>query len=190
MNRKRVWLLSAYLVIVFALSSWAGRGYHSVHGGLRRRLPALALPYRAWSVSTMDLSAEDRSLLVPDDYIIRNYSSPDGLVVQLAVVAGRQKRSIHTPAFCMTGAGWETIVESRSSLLVGARHVPTVETMFLQGRTYLLTTYFFTDGSTDKNSLIAFQWHELLDRLRGRPTYGALVRITVPLPAVIKLPRR
>jgi len=30
-------------------------------------------------------------------------------VAELAIIAGHQKKSVHTPGFCLAGGGWETL---------------------------------------------------------------------------------
>lgn len=173
-------IVTNVIVVCTLLAAWAGRTPETATGQ-SDYMRHLSCPYLNWRSSDVGLSATDTALLHPDAYLVRNYRSPAGTVAQLAVVVGHDKRSVHTPAFCMTGGGWQTILQRHVRIILPDRSVPAIETVFSQGDGYLLTTYFFTDGDYCTDGLMQFQWRQLIGRLRGQPTFGALVRISVPM---------
>jgi EpsI family protein len=166
-------------IVILAYVSRAPAYDATQHSNFLKRLP---LPFLTWSTQQVDLTAGDLALLQPDAFTVRNYKSPDGRLVQLAVVAGHKKRSVHTPAFCMTGGGWETVIQRPVTLHAAGRlAIPATEAVLAQDDTVILTTYFFTDGSYCTNDLLRFQGMQLWDRVRGRVSLGALVRIITPM---------
>ncbi|MBW3622871.1 MAG: exosortase-associated EpsI family protein [Armatimonadetes bacterium] len=50
-------------------------------------------------------------------------------------------------------------------------------------RQHLLVNYFFTDGNFSTDSIVRYQMHHLLKRLKREPSMGALVRVIVPIRA-------
>jgi EpsI family protein len=148
----------------------------------RNFLSALSLPYQGWKTSDQALSEEERDLLQPDAALVRNYQSPAGETAQLAVIAGHQKRSIHTPAYCLPGGGWQTIALHGDSLMLSGRSLPVMRAVMQDDRGRgMVATYFFTDGERVTSNLVGFQATQLLKRLHGEVPLGALVRILVPI---------
>lgn len=98
----------------------------------------------------------------------------------MAVIAGHKKRTVHTPAYCMPGAGWEIASQETVPVVLGDRTVSATRATMTdnKGRT-LLTTYFYTDGEFVTNNLVKFQGEQLMKRFRRELPLGALVRIIV-----------
>jgi EpsI family protein len=145
-------------------------------------LRGLSLPFRDWTTQEQELSAHERDLLVPDSVLLRQYHSPNNKEeVGIAVIAGHRKQTVHTPAFCMAGGGWNTVSESNLKIALGSENVEAVRAVMDSEGRRILVTYFFTDGAHSRRSLPAFQFEQLLQRLRGKPASGALVRILTPI---------
>lgn len=177
--RRRLLMVNFLLLGTLALARWGqpvGPAARE-HGNFLASLP---LPYHGWTASDLKLTADDLALLEPEAFVVRNYRSSTGQTIQLAVVAGREKRTVHTPAFCMTGSGWETVIQRPVVLEADGHDIPAVQSTLAQNGAYVLTTYFFTDGNYCSDDLLRFQALELMGRLRGREPLGALVRIITP----------
>ena len=144
-------------------------------------LRTLPLPLPGWTFTELTLTDHEREMLKPDATLLRNYRSSHGEVVQLAVIAGHRKQTVHTPAFCMTGGGWTTIASSDWKATIGGVPVTASRGLMVQGPQQVLATYFFTDGRYTTQSLPRFQGEQFLQRLQGRVTMGALVRVIVPV---------
>lgn len=177
---NRLLVLNTVLMLAL-LGGWWGRA--SARGPLRvgNPLEGLQIPFKGWKTADVPLQAHDLDLLQPDGYLIRSYEGPQGQSAQLAVIAGHRKRSIHTPAFCMAGGGWETLWQSACDITLPDRRIPASRMLMEQRRQGVLVTYFFTDGQYSTRSLLAFQGHQILLRLKRRLPSGALVRIIVPV---------
>jgi EpsI family protein len=180
MYKGRLVIVNILLLIALAGSYW---GRHIDDAVIRQGnfLTSMTLPFQGWSTSDVPLSAADLSELQPDSYLVRNYGAANGDQVQLAVIAGHRKKSIHTPAFCMAGGGWETLSEQTATLHLPGRSIETDRELMDQNGTRILVTYFFTDGTYCSPSLTTFQTVQLLKRFRTRIPMGALVRVIVPV---------
>jgi EpsI family protein len=145
-------------------------------------LRPLALPYQGWKVTEDKLTTSELDMLQPDATLLRSYRSPQGDMAQIAVIAGHQKRSVHTPAYCMPGGGWEVLSQEPYELSLPGRKVPAVRALMRSDDgAGLVVTYFFTDGQYATRNLVRFQGEQLLKRLRNQVPLGALVRILVPI---------
>lgn len=180
LHRYRFLWACLVLLFAFAGSSWARRietGKLDQPDFLTRLNPQ----FRGWTTSDIPLDANEAELLEPDAYLIRRYLSPQGVGVELAVVAGHRKRTVHTPGFCMAGGGWETLAQKSPLLTIEGRQVKATQLLLARDGRRVLTTYFFTDGAYTTNSLVTFQASQLLNRLQSRVPLGAVVRILAPV---------
>jgi EpsI family protein len=178
--RHRLLVVNSILLLALLGSHWACR-IQETPVGHRDFLSPLCLPFRDWAASDHKLLESERELLQPDAALIRRYQSRDGESVELAVIAGRRKQTVHNPGFCMAGGGWETVSQERIDISLPDRKLPATRSVMIAGNRQLLATYFFTDGEYSSHDLIQFQAVQLLKRVRGESALGALVRILVPL---------
>lgn len=178
--RQRLLLANAILLLALLGSCW-GRHLDDVSLGAGDFLSTLRVPFRGWGTSEAHLTPVERGMLQPDSVLIRRYRAPDGRMVELAVIAGHRKRSIHTPSFCMTGGGWETLTQQSVHLSVPGGDVPATRALMSKGGSPILMTYFFTDGDYSSAGLLPFQGRQFLSRFRAQLPVGALVRVIVPV---------
>ncbi len=149
-------------------------------------LRPLGLPFRGWKTRDLALDPSELALLKPDATLVRDYTGPNGQRVQLAVIAGHRKQSVHTPGFCMTGGGWEITSQEPYRLKLPDRSVDAVRAKMVKDGQQLLVTYCFTDGEYATRSLPRFQWMQLVKRFGTRLPIGALVRVIAPVRGSVK----
>ena len=179
MSRFRLSVINLILLLAVLGSRWAV----SVESAPLKPgdfLRPLSLPYQGWKTNDYALTALERDVLQPDSVLMRRYQSPGGEWVDLAVIAGSQKRTVHTPGYCMPGSGWETLSQESVDLDLAGRIVPATRALMMDDKGHrMVATYFFTDGDFATRSLILFQGRQLLKRIKGEPPLGALVRVLV-----------
>lgn len=185
------WLISGVLLFTLLGAAW-GRHSATVPDAPKDFFKPLPLGFRDWSYQDEGMSPAEAETLEPDAFLVRRFRSPDGReAAELAVVAGHQKRTVHTPGFCMSGGGWELLAQQEQSLALGSVKVPVTRSVMVKEGKHLLATYFFTDGSFATTSLVRFQANQLVTRIQGGLPMGALIRILVPVnrngPAAEKL---
>lgn len=180
MTRYRLLIVSMLLLCAVCGAQWTRR-IEDASIGRPDLLTRLNLPFRNWVTSDTAITSSDLALLQPDATVVRTYTAPNGQWAQLAVIAGHRKRSVHTPAFCMTGGGWETVAQQGCDLQVGGRHIPATRALMIQENHQVMMTYFFTDGDYTTRNLLQFQGVQILKRFGSKIPLGALVRIIVPI---------
>jgi EpsI family protein len=180
LQRHRFLWPALVLLLALAGSTWARR-IEAAHLDDPAFLARLDPQFAGWPHTDVDLSPDEKLLLEPDAYLVRRFTSKVGEVVELAVIAGHRKRSIHTPGFCMVGGGWETVRQSQPALEADGRRIPTTQMLQVRENHTVLTTYFFTDGNFATNNLMRFQGEQLLKRFQSSVPLGAMVRIIAPV---------
>lgn len=144
-------------------------------------LRPLNLPFRGWRTADSQLTPGELSLLQPDAVLVRRYVGSDANWAELAVIAGHRKCTVHTPAFCMAGGGWETLEQATHPLRIAEKKIQATRSVMTREGHHIMVTYYFTDGSFATNNLVQFQAHQLMQRLYGKGATGALVRIITPV---------
>lgn len=182
MYRYRLLILNLVLVLAVFGSVW-GRGIDSLKITNPLFLKELRLPFRDWQPTEESLDPDQLrqiKVLDPDAYTMREYQSPDGVEAELAVIAGHQKRSWHTPSFCLA-SDWEILLEEPDTIsLPDGMRIPVTRIVMQYNNIQKMVTYFFTDGAYNTPSLINFQVVQQLKHFKSTIPLGALVRIIVP----------
>jgi len=101
--------------------------------------------------------------------------------IDLAVIAGHRKRTIHTPDTCLQSVGWETLSQRHVDFMITGLNVHAMKEIKESDGHRILVTYLFTDGEYSSPSLASYQTEQLIKRLRSRVPEGALIRISVEL---------
>lgn len=169
------------LLTVGLIGGFWGRHAESSPAGKSNFLAHLALPFKDWKQSDLALSVEEIGMLEPDGALLRQYQSGKGASIELAVIAGHRKKTVHTPDYCLAGGGWETLMQRDVMIKIGGKQVPAVRALMLRDNKQVVATYFFTDGEYCTRSLLQFQGAQIVKRLRSRGSLGALIRIMAPV---------
>jgi EpsI family protein len=147
-------------------------------------LRTLPLAFHDWKMTEVSLEKDVWDSLSPDSVLIRRYES-GRQKIELAVIAGHRRQTLHAPDYCLTSSGLEMIREVDCQLPLDSGAVQ-AKRMFMTSDTkegkqgQALFTYFFTDGDYSTPSLPRFQAAQLMKRFRRVVPLGALVRVTAP----------
>lgn len=180
MFRYRLVILNSVLLLALVAAQWGRRteGATLTHADFLR---GLAMPFKNWRATDGDLKPDEKVILQPDAALVRHYQDQKGDWADLAVIAGHRKRSVHTPAYCMVGGGWDILWQQPAVLTVASRQVPAMRMLMGQSGHEILVTYFFSDGDFCTRSILQYQATTLWKRLTSGPRIGALVRLIVPV---------
>lgn len=182
MARYRFLLANAFLLLALLGGYWGRR----IEGATLKRgdlLSRLKLPYQNWKATDFAIPTDELRLLEPDATLARRYESPTGQTIELMVIAGHRKRSIHLPSYCMAGGGWDTLSQRDVFLPQANGAIPAAQARMTREGVTMLATYFFTDGAHSTRSLTQFQAQQIAERFHARLAPGALVRLLVPIRA-------
>lgn len=173
-------LLSTVLLLALGGREWGLRAQTATLSS-RDFLRGVEIPFQDWTTEELNLSRLEREDLQPESVLIRRYTAPDGRTLDLSVIAGRRKSTIHSPGSCFVGCGWERLLESRHTLQVDGREIPTTRALLLFSGKKILLTFLFTDGDYTTSSLMPFQGVQLAKRLLPDVPMQAVLRITTPV---------
>ena len=120
------------------------------------------------------------------DYITANYYDRQGKVVNLYVAYYRDQRkgeSIHSPATCLPGSGWE-FHQSGIRIIPGVTGMPAIRVnrafMEKEGRAEIVYYWFPMRGRV-ATQLYQIKLYNFWDALTKHRTDGALVRVITPV---------
>lgn len=140
----------------------------------------------AWqSKGDVELDVESLRILKPDDYLIRDYQSQDGLVANLYVAyyrSQRTDRAPHSPQNCLPGNGWVTTV--RDTTVIGRPSGGPLEVnrfLIERGENRSVVLYWYETTSAPVWSEFMGRFQLMLDSLRYNRSDTALIRIVLPI---------
>jgi EpsI family protein len=164
-------LVTGLLVL---LAGWAPTG-------ATRPEPTVPLASGGWSGHDLPrLSKAALDMLVPQAYVWREYGRGKDIVL-FTVLYGRDKRTFHSPGFCLLGEGWNTIGRGRKRVHSAAGDLVFNSLVIQRGQQQALVMYSFFQGRRSTPSLISHQARLLADRVLRRRETGALLRVVTPV---------
>jgi EpsI family protein len=177
-------LVMAILAVGVLVNTWAYLGEAKVD---RKPLKGFPTQVGNWRQIGSDqvIDAATMQVLKASDYLLRDYSRPDGKTANFYVgyySTQREGASYHSPLNCLPGSGW-TLSEPGQVIL----SLP-------DGSTFAANKYVIQNGSYKSLMIYWYQgrgravaseyWgkvYTVIDSVRLRRSDGALVRVTVPL---------
>ena len=184
----RALVLAVCLVATAAYLSQAARAEATP---IRQPLSALPLTIGEWSGRLEpDFSPEILAVLKVDDYTVRTYRRPSGVVGFYVGyhATQRQGASIHSPLNCLPGAGWIPVQQGRLTLTVDsapggpARVIEVNRVLIARGLDRQMVLYWYQSHGRVVASEYWGKAYSVYDAIRLNRTDAALVRVTVPLP--------
>jgi len=145
---------------------------------------AVPIELAGWHGQSRELDQITLEMLNPEAYVVRNYTNENGLPINLTVIYGRKRTSIHSPAVCLVGAGWATIEKEPVEIeLLDSGEAPLRMTRMLLQKEHEKTVvyYSFLSEGNSTGNWSEFQGRMLVARLSGREARGALLRFIVPV---------
>jgi len=150
------------------------------------RTQFVAFPDRIgqWKGQTALLDTDTEKALHFDDYILSDYSQPDGKTVELYVAyyaSQRKGESPHSPIVCLPGGGWAITKLQEIGYDNTGEVQPLNRVVIEKGTTKQIVYYWFDE----RGRQIASEWwakfYLLSDAIFKNRTDGALVRLITPV---------
>ncbi len=181
MRRHRFLIVNVLLFAALVGSAFA-RQLEARQPGYPDFLNPARFPYRNWKIETLPISEAEKKLLEADTALSRRYTSPTNPAdwTELSIIAGHRKKTVHNPAFCIGGDGWETVSEETVTYTEGGKTVEAIRARIVKDGKSLFATYFFTDGTFSCAGMGRFQWEQMISRLKSKRSLGALIRVLTP----------
>jgi exosortase D (VPLPA-CTERM-specific) len=186
MPRSRTIIAAIPILLVTLGATFAVSGRTEL---IPAREPFVGFPLRLgdWVGDEAALSEGELSELKLSDYVLADFRSPQGEVVNLYVAYYESQRSgvsVHSPRACLPGGGWQ-IMESRvvelPGVLADGRPLAVNQLVIGMGERRQLVSYWFAQRGRNLTNEYAVKWYIFWDSLTRRRTDGALVRLVTPL---------
>jgi EpsI family protein len=177
-------LLLAILTVGVFVNTWAYLGEAHVE---RKELKDFPERLGTWQKSGSDtvLDAPTLQVLRATDYLLRDFRSPDGQLVNLYVgyyLTQRDGASYHSPLNCLPGSGWTLADPGKVSLPGPNGSTFTANKYVIQnGNSRSLMLYWYQGRGRALSSEYWGKIYTVIDSVRLRRSDGAMVRVTVPI---------
>jgi EpsI family protein len=141
---------------------------------------------RQWNGTNSPLEAEVVAGAAVDDYLNRYYHSDAG---ELALYVGyyqsqAQGEALHSPLFCLPGAGWQPVTVRRTDLRSADGSTKTVNELVVErGLDRLLVLYWYQTRARVTASEYSRKLFQIHDAFFSGRTDVALVRVVAPIMA-------
>ena len=148
-----------------------------------RDMPAEIGSWRASEDIAMDM--ESLRVLKPDDYLMRNYRSDDGITANLYIAYFRTQktdRAPHSPQNCLPGNGWVSNVRDVISLSAPAgRDLSVNRFVVARGEEKSVVLYWYETPTRPVWSELSGRLQLMIDSLLYNRSDTALVRVILPI---------
>ncbi len=148
------------------------------------KFAGLPIEIGEWKGKDVALSERIYEILETRDVIVREYTNPEGEVIELAIVRSANKRSaFHPPEICYLAGGVELLDKTVETVDFGGPYQFKANKLVMQDKRHLeVAWYWFTVGDEFTHSYYIQQCRFILNELiRRRENDGALIRISTPV---------
>jgi len=152
----------------------------------RRQLQEFPRMIGNWQQIGSDIyfSPEIEKILQASDYLVRDYVSPDGKVVNLYIGYYNSQRTgvtYHSPQNCLPGTGWELKNPSLITINTASNRETLVNFYVIQNpESRELMIYWYHGRGRILSSEFQAKVYMILDKILKRRSDGAMIRITIP----------
>jgi exosortase D (VPLPA-CTERM-specific) len=181
-------LAPQFLVILLLMGGSAS----AVQGISERHRTAMARPFSAFPGSLGGWSGRRQALeqmyldeLNLSDYLLADFRNGRGQTINCYVAFSdfqSKGKTIHSPASCLPGTGWELENPEKIALTDGAgRSLVVNRAVMTKGSQRQLTYYWFVQRDRTLTDLYQVKLFNMVDSVALNRTDGALVRLIAPL---------
>lgn len=177
-------LFAAILVTGVLVNTWAYLGEAHVD---RQPLKNFPDQLGQWHKAKPDQTIDEPTMkvLLATDYLLRDYSLPNGQVANFYVgyyASQRDGASYHSPLNCLPGSGWTLSEPGKVMISLPDGQNFTANKYVIQNGDYRSLMIYWYQG---RGRAVASEYwgkvYTVIDSVRLRRSDGALVRVTVPL---------
>jgi EpsI family protein len=150
---------------------------------LAKPLESIEREIAGWSATRDEALGETIvESLTPTSYLLRSYRRQNrelGLFVAF-YAQQRAGESMHSPKYCLPGAGWEIVESGRVFVPVGARQEEVNKFVVQKNRERTVVLYWYQSRRRIVASEYAGKMFLVRDALFDGSTAGSIVRLTAP----------
>jgi EpsI family protein len=177
-------LLVAIVAAGVLINAWAYLGEAHVDRQPLKNFPA---QLGQWQKAKPDQIIDEPTMKVlrASDYLLRDYSRPDGQAANFYVgyyASQRDGASYHSPLNCLPGSGWTLTNPDKVMIALPGGQTFTANKYVIQNGDYKSLMIYWYQG---RGRAVASEYwgkvYTVIDSVRLRRSDGAMVRVTVPL---------
>jgi EpsI family protein len=182
------WRFTIFLVLLIAggslVNAWAYLGEAHVD---RKQLNSFPKQIESWAQVGGDEQFDERTMAVlrASDYLLRNYRTNDGRVLNFYVgyyASQRDGATYHSPLNCLPGSGWVMSDADRVTISPKGRPAFVANKYIIQNGDHKeLLVYWYQGRGRAVASEYWGKIYTVIDSVRRRRSDGAMVRITTPI---------
>lgn len=134
-----------------------------------------------WTGREIAIDKSVKDILETEAVLMRQYNNTNEDVVVLAIVYYKDSRvALHLPESCLMGQG-SRLVETKAIKveLPDGKHFLANQLITKSNRENNLVIYFFETGNFRTNNFFLFRKQMLFNKLQGKSSSGALVRVSI-----------
>ena len=182
------WRFTIFLGLLVAggllVNAWAYLGEAHVE---RKPLNGFPKQIESWEQVGGDEKFDDKTMAVlrASDYLLRNYSTSDGRVLNFYVgyyASQREGATYHSPLNCLPGSGWVMSEPDRVTISPQGRPAFVANKYIIQNGDHKELLLYWYQG---RGRAVASEYwgkiYTVIDSVRRRRSDGAMVRITTPI---------
>lgn len=147
----------------------------------RNRFVTFPAKIASWQGTAFLLEPQVEHFLALDDYLLSDYSNPEGKTVNLYAAyyaSQRRGKMPHSPLDCIPGDGWSITKFERTSL---DRDRPVNRAIIERNGSKQLVYYWYEERGNRITTEYWSKWYLLYDAITKNRSDGALVRLTTAL---------
>ncbi|CAN5397975.1 hypothetical protein BH20ACI1_BH20ACI1_05620 [soil metagenome] len=179
--QNSVWLLAAVLFVGGIFINWfANRGEVNIERKTLMEIPAQLGDWRQKG-SEIRFDKHTESVLRADDYMMREYSLPDGRLANLYIgyyASQRTGATYHSPQNCLPGAGWEMKQPDIIEITTPAGKTFKANWFIIENGVYKEILIYWYQG---RGRAVASEYEDKIntvwDSITRRRSDGAMVRV-------------
>lgn len=154
---------------------------------VRKELKAFPKQVGTWEQTGGDEKFDNETMAVlrASDYLLRNYRSPDGRMMNFYVgyyASQRDGATYHSPLNCLPGSGWTMKEPGKITISPEGREPFTANRYLIQNGDHKeLLVYWYQGRGRSSGSEYWGKVYTVVDSVRLRRSDAAMVRITTPV---------
>ena len=182
------WRFTIFLLLLVSggllVNAWAYLGEAHVN---RKQLNTFPKQINGWAQVGGDEQFDERTMAVlrASDYLLRNYRTDDGRVLNFYVgyyASQRDGATYHSPLNCLPGSGWVMSDADRVTISPKGRPAFVANKYIIQNGDHKELLIYWYQG---RGRAVASEYwgkiYTVIDSVRRRRSDGAMVRITTPI---------
>ena len=178
MNNKNFIIVTIILVVVsiVGLISYLPARFDSA---LKFKVANFPKTIGEWKATDLPLSERDYEILETRNLFVRNYKNAKGESVYFYLIYSEDNRKVsHPPEVCYMGSGMTIINKSSTQI---SKTLRATQLLVDKDKSQQLVVYWFKAGKLNTDNYLKQQLKIVIDRMLGKRTSGALIRLSVDI---------